>query len=102
MIDAESRDDQGTGARAASAWGPAIKPNFDVARNSPGNPHIKPSLLRILNTLQDAGFVRDGGRPLPDQRLRGVGRKRDRHDRVAEAAALCSTGSAKTCGGLPT
>ena len=52
--------------------------------------HIsKPSLLRILNTLQDAGFV---SRRLADGRYRisafaRVGRKRDRHDRVAEAAA---------------
>jgi IclR family mhp operon transcriptional activator len=52
--------------------------------------HIsKPSLLRILNTLQEAGFV---SRRLADGHYRisafaRVGRKRDRHDRVAEAAA---------------
>ena len=49
----------------------------------------KPSLLRILNTLERAGVV---ARRLADGRYRlsvfadGV-RKRDRHDRVAEAAA---------------
>jgi IclR family mhp operon transcriptional activator len=49
----------------------------------------KPSLLRILNTLERAGMV---ARRLADGRYRlsafaGVVRKRDRHDRVAEAAA---------------
>ena len=50
----------------------------------------KPSLLRILNTLVRTGLVT---RRLADGRYRlsadtGVVRKRDRHDRVAEAAAL--------------
>src|SRR5258705_3759451 len=49
----------------------------------------KPSLLRILATLERAGMVT---RRLADGRYRlsgfsGVRRKRDRHDRVAEAAA---------------
>jgi IclR family transcriptional regulator, mhp operon transcriptional activator len=49
----------------------------------------KPSLLRILNTLERAGVV---ARRLADGRYRlsvftDVVRKRDRHDRVAEAAA---------------
>lgn len=49
----------------------------------------KPSLLRILNTLEQAGVV---ARRLADGRYRlsaftDVARKRDRHDRVAEAAA---------------
>ena len=49
----------------------------------------KPSLLRILNTLEQAGVV---ARRLADGRYRlsaftDVVRKRDRHDRVAEAAA---------------
>jgi IclR family transcriptional regulator, mhp operon transcriptional activator len=49
----------------------------------------KPSLLRILNTLEHAGFV---SRRLADGHYRisafaRVGRKRDRYDRVAEAAA---------------
>jgi IclR family transcriptional regulator, mhp operon transcriptional activator len=49
----------------------------------------KPSLLRILNTLERAGMV---ARRLADGRYRlsvftDVARKRDRHDRVAEAAA---------------
>ena len=49
----------------------------------------KPSLLRILNTLQQAGVV---SRRLADGHYRisaftGMARKRDRHDRVAEAAA---------------
>jgi IclR family transcriptional regulator, mhp operon transcriptional activator len=49
----------------------------------------KPSLLRILNTLEQAGLVT---RRLADGRYRlsaftDVVRKRDRHDRVAEAAA---------------
>ena len=49
----------------------------------------KPSLLRILNTLERAGMV---ARRLADGRYRlsvftDVVRKRDRHDRVAEAAA---------------
>jgi IclR family mhp operon transcriptional activator len=49
----------------------------------------KPSLLRILNTLQQSGFV---SRRLADGHYRlsaftRVSRKRDRHDRVAEAAA---------------
>ena len=49
----------------------------------------KPSLLRILATLERAGMVT---RRLADGRYRlsafsGVSRKRDRHDRVAEAAA---------------
>lgn len=49
----------------------------------------KPSLLRILNTLERAGVVT---RRLADGRYRlsaftDVARKRDRHDRVAEAAA---------------
>ena len=48
----------------------------------------KPSLLRILNTLEQAGVV---ARRLADGRYRlsaftDVARKRDRHDRVAEAA----------------
>src|SRR5262245_3175572 len=49
----------------------------------------KPSLLRILNTLEHAGYV---SRRLVDGQYRisafvRVGRKRDRYDRVAEAAA---------------
>jgi IclR family mhp operon transcriptional activator len=50
----------------------------------------KPSLLRILNTLEKAGLV---SQRLADGRYRasgnfgGMARKRDRHDRVAEAAA---------------
>ena len=49
----------------------------------------KPSLLRILNTLEHAGVV---SRRLADGHYRisaftGIGRKRDRHGRVAEAAA---------------
>ena len=49
----------------------------------------KPSLLRILNTLEQAGVV---ARCLADGRYRlsvftDVVRKRDRYDRVAEAAA---------------
>jgi IclR family transcriptional regulator, mhp operon transcriptional activator len=49
----------------------------------------KPSLLRILNTLEHAGYV---SRRLVDGHYRisafvRVGRKRDRYDRVAEAAA---------------
>jgi IclR family transcriptional regulator, mhp operon transcriptional activator len=49
----------------------------------------KPSLLRILNTLEEAGFVT---RRLADGHYRlstyaGLARKRDRYDRVAEAAA---------------
>jgi IclR family mhp operon transcriptional activator len=58
----------------------------------------KPSLLRILNTLQRAGMV---ARRLADGRYRlsvftDVVRKRDRYDRIAEAAApvlsrLCRT-----------
>jgi IclR family transcriptional regulator, mhp operon transcriptional activator len=49
----------------------------------------KPSLLRILNTLQQAGLI---SRRLADGYYRissfgGVSRKRDRYDRVAEAAA---------------
>ena len=49
----------------------------------------KPSLLRILNTLEQAGVV---ARRLADGRYRlsaftDVARKRDRHDGVAEAAA---------------
>ncbi|MGZ5813639.1 MAG: IclR family transcriptional regulator domain-containing protein [Xanthobacteraceae bacterium] len=49
----------------------------------------KPSLLRILNTLEQAGFV---ARRLADGHYRvsafaRMGRKRDRYDRVAEAAA---------------
>jgi len=49
----------------------------------------KPSLLRILNTLEQAGVV---SRRLADGHYRisaftGIGRKRDRHDRVGEAAA---------------
>src|SRR5262245_7886352 len=49
----------------------------------------KPTLLRILHTLDQAGLV---SRRLGDgcYRIRaftGVVRKRDRHDRVAEAAA---------------
>jgi IclR family mhp operon transcriptional activator len=49
----------------------------------------KPSLLRILNTLERAGMV---ARRLADGRYRlsaftDVARKRDRYDRVAEAAA---------------
>src|SRR5215210_7415332 len=49
----------------------------------------KPSLLRILNTLQEAGYV---SRRLVDGNYRisafaRIGRKRDRHDRLAEAAA---------------
>ena len=49
----------------------------------------KPSLLRILNTLEQAGVV---ARRLADGRYRlsafaGVALKRDRHDRIAEAAA---------------
>ena len=49
----------------------------------------KPSLLRILNTLEQAGVV---ARRLADGRYRlsafsGVTRKRDRHARIAEAAA---------------
>jgi IclR family transcriptional regulator, mhp operon transcriptional activator len=49
----------------------------------------KPSLLRILNTLEQAGVV---ARRLADGRYRlsaftDVARKRDRYDRVAEAAA---------------
>jgi IclR family mhp operon transcriptional activator len=49
----------------------------------------KPSLLRILNTLEQAGVV---ARRLADGRYRlsaftDVARKRDRHGRVAEAAA---------------
>lgn len=52
--------------------------------------HIsKPSLLRILNTLEKSGFV---SRRLADGQYRissfgGIARKRDRHARVAEAAA---------------
>jgi IclR family mhp operon transcriptional activator len=52
--------------------------------------HIsKPSLLRILNTLERSGFV---SRRLADGHYRissfaGIARKRDRHARVAEAAA---------------
>jgi IclR family transcriptional regulator, mhp operon transcriptional activator len=49
----------------------------------------KPSLLRILHTLEQAGLVTrrlaDGNYRLST--LTGVVRKRDRHDRVAEAAA---------------
>jgi IclR family mhp operon transcriptional activator len=58
----------------------------------------KPSLLRILNTMEQAGVV---ARRLADGRYRlsaftDAVRKRDRHDRVAEAAApvlarLCRT-----------
>jgi IclR family mhp operon transcriptional activator len=49
----------------------------------------KPSLLRILNTLEQAGFV---ARRLADGHYRvsafaRMGRKHDRYDRVAEAAA---------------
>jgi IclR helix-turn-helix domain len=49
----------------------------------------KPSLLRILNTLEHAGFV---SRRLADGHYRisafaRMGRKRDRYDRVAEASA---------------
>src|SRR5260221_6574333 len=49
----------------------------------------KPSLLRILNTLEHAGYV---SRRLVDGHYRisafvRMGRKRDRYDRVAEAAA---------------
>ena len=49
----------------------------------------KPSLLRILNTLEQTGFV---SRRLADGRYRisvfaRMGHKRDRYDRVAEAAA---------------
>jgi IclR family transcriptional regulator, mhp operon transcriptional activator len=49
----------------------------------------KPSLLRILHTLENTGFV---SRRLADGQYRisafaRVGRKRDRYDRVAEAAA---------------
>jgi IclR family mhp operon transcriptional activator len=48
----------------------------------------KPSLLRILNTLEQAGMV---SRRLADGRYRlssfRAAQKRDRHDRVAEAAA---------------
>jgi IclR family transcriptional regulator, mhp operon transcriptional activator len=49
----------------------------------------KPSLLRILNTLEGAGWV---SRRLADGHYRlsaltGVARGRDRHDRVAEVAA---------------
>jgi IclR family transcriptional regulator, mhp operon transcriptional activator len=49
----------------------------------------KPSLLRILNTLEHAGFI---SRRLADGHYRisvfaRMGRKRDRYDRVAEAAA---------------
>lgn len=49
----------------------------------------KPSLLRILNTLEHAGYV---SRRLVDGHYRisafvRMGRKRDRHDRVVEAAA---------------
>src|SRR5439155_16253740 len=49
----------------------------------------KPSLLRILNTLERAGVV---SRRLVDGHYRisafsRVARRRDRHDRVAEAAA---------------
>jgi IclR family mhp operon transcriptional activator len=49
----------------------------------------KPSLLRILNTLEKSGFV---SRRLADGQYRissfaGMARKRDRHARVAEAAA---------------
>jgi IclR family transcriptional regulator, mhp operon transcriptional activator len=49
----------------------------------------KPSLLRILNTLEHVGFV---SRRLADGHYRisafaRMGRKRDRYDRVAEAAA---------------
>jgi IclR family mhp operon transcriptional activator len=49
----------------------------------------KPSLLRILNTLEHAGVV---SRRLADGQYRisafaRMGRKRDHHDRVAEAAA---------------
>ena len=49
----------------------------------------KPSLLRVLNTLEQAGVV---ARRLADGRYRlsafnGAVRKPDRHDRVAEAAA---------------
>jgi IclR family transcriptional regulator, mhp operon transcriptional activator len=52
--------------------------------------HIsKPSLLRILNTLEKSGFV---SRRLADGHYRissfaGMARKRDRHARIAEAAA---------------
>src|SRR5215212_11684604 len=52
--------------------------------------HIsKPSLLRILNTLVNSGFV---SRRLADGHYRissftGMAPKRDRHARVAEAAA---------------
>jgi IclR family mhp operon transcriptional activator len=52
--------------------------------------HIsKPSLLRILNTLEKSGFV---SRRLADGHYRisslgGIARKRDRYARVAEAAA---------------
>ena len=49
----------------------------------------KPSLLRVLNTLEHAGYV---SRRLVDGHYRisafaRMGRKRDRYDRVAEAAA---------------
>jgi IclR family mhp operon transcriptional activator len=49
----------------------------------------KPSLLRILNTLERAGYV---SQRLADRHYRisafaRIGRKRDRYDRVAEAAA---------------
>ncbi len=59
----------------------------------------KPSLLRILNTLEHAGFI---SRRLADGHYRisvfaRMERKRDRYDRVAEAAAPSSIGSAKTC-----
>ena len=49
----------------------------------------KPSLLRILNTLERAGLVtrRLGDGHYQLSTLTGVTRKRDRHDRVAEAAA---------------
>jgi IclR family mhp operon transcriptional activator len=49
----------------------------------------KPSLLRVLNTLEEAGLVT---RRLADGHYRlsavgGVVRRRDRHDRIVEAAA---------------
>src|SRR5712691_13502154 len=49
----------------------------------------KPSLLRVLNTLERAGLI---SRRLADGRYRisaftPTARKRDRYDRVAEAAA---------------
>lgn len=88
-FDAKVRDDQRIGAGTASASGPAIKLNFIFASNSFGDAHIQTKPTAHPEHIGASGLRRAaaGDGHYRVSAFARMGRKHDRYDRVAEAAA---------------